>query len=641
MTIGRSTDPSTKDKRTDVDKSKGKASIRYNNPGAQYPSAQAAKFGQTGYGVLGDGHLIAAFPSPVNGAAANFDLLSRKYAGQGMTIGAVGKKWTGDNGFGVPGYDPNKILDSQTISDEPQAIAFLKAIAGREAGEPSALSDEEWKQAHQMFKAGSADAYLDGLAAAPGGPTVAPPVSSGPTGSAMLQLALTKVGQEYKNIQVPKDDPNWSGPWDCAEFASWLVYQVAKTLYGCVDDDAPPAQADAYTGAWKRDMEARGRQVTIEEAASKAGGILLRFPPKTGGMGHIVLCDGVGGTVEAMSTRYGVTRGKVEGRSWDAGILLPGFTYGQGSPVDVRPPAAIYKQGVPNMDPRVVAAIQRALMSQGYSVGPEGADGDYGDDTERAVVAFQEANGLVVDGEVGPETAGALGTSLVPGAAQVPDPGTFFPPVPVPQAPQQQTQVPKGGSGIDALELLSLLPRALRILELFRQIRDFSLSNLMNGVESGVGAMVQGDQPRQMVADLFPQPPPRQQTEKGIPTMSDVQPQPGPSSAGGDQEIIKRTIRDVMKVGGGILVGLGIIKSPDWASIVTNVEPWLGVASALIGWIWSHKANSTGNLLARVASSGILAKPIVVTKMAEVRDPKIAQLVASSAPVESQSTRPV
>jgi hypothetical protein len=129
--IGRSTNPSTATHRDDVSGSEP-ASFRYNNPGAQYPSAEAARFGQTGYGIIGGRHKIARFPSPVNGAAANFDLLYRKYSG--IAIGAAGTKWTGANGFGEPGYDPKSILTKQMLDDPSQAIALLKAIAGRESG---------------------------------------------------------------------------------------------------------------------------------------------------------------------------------------------------------------------------------------------------------------------------------------------------------------------------------------------------------------------------------------------------------------------------------------------------------------------------------------------------------------------------
>jgi hypothetical protein len=88
--IGRSTSPSTAKNYINISGPEP-ASFRYNNPGAQWPSDHAARFGQIGYGIIGreQRDQIAAFPSPVNGAAANFDLLARKYVG--MTFDDVGK----------------------------------------------------------------------------------------------------------------------------------------------------------------------------------------------------------------------------------------------------------------------------------------------------------------------------------------------------------------------------------------------------------------------------------------------------------------------------------------------------------------------------------------------------------------------
>jgi hypothetical protein len=158
--IGRSTDPSTVNVRMDIPQGPDKvpASERYHNPGAQYPSREAAQFGQLGYGIIGGDHKIATFPSPVNGAASNFDLLYRRYTG--MTIGAAGTKWTGSNGFGVPGYDANLLISKGMLEQPDQAIALLKAIAGRESGKGDALSSEQWTHAHAMFRVGSADRYL-------------------------------------------------------------------------------------------------------------------------------------------------------------------------------------------------------------------------------------------------------------------------------------------------------------------------------------------------------------------------------------------------------------------------------------------------------------------------------------------------
>ena len=64
-------------------------------------------------------------------------------------------------------------------------------------------------------------------------------------------------------------------------------------------------------------------------------------------------------------------------------------------------------------DSALIEELQRALSSAGYDPGP--ADGTFGRRTEAAVVAFQEANGLSVDGRVGPETASALNSAVADG----------------------------------------------------------------------------------------------------------------------------------------------------------------------------------------------------------------------------------
>jgi peptidoglycan hydrolase-like protein with peptidoglycan-binding domain len=53
-----------------------------------------------------------------------------------------------------------------------------------------------------------------------------------------------------------------------------------------------------------------------------------------------------------------------------------------------------------------VSHLQSLLQAEGVDPGP--VDGDFGPRTEAAVRAYQEANGLRVDGIVGPETWGSL-----------------------------------------------------------------------------------------------------------------------------------------------------------------------------------------------------------------------------------------
>lgn len=57
---------------------------------------------------------------------------------------------------------------------------------------------------------------------------------------------------------------------------------------------------------------------------------------------------------------------------------------------------------------RIAKAVQVALLCHGYSIGSAGIDGIVGADTDRAIRSFQSANGLGVDGVVGPATFAKL-----------------------------------------------------------------------------------------------------------------------------------------------------------------------------------------------------------------------------------------
>ena len=72
--------------------------------------------------------------------------------------------------------------------------------------------------------------------------------------------------------------------------------------------------------------------------------------------------------------------------------------------------AASYKKG---SNGTVVTQIQTKLKSWGYYTGS--VDGVYGSGTERAVRAFQQKNGLTVDGKAGDQTLAAMGLSAVSG----------------------------------------------------------------------------------------------------------------------------------------------------------------------------------------------------------------------------------
>ena len=80
-----------------------------------------------------------------------------------------------------------------------------------------------------------------------------------------------------------------------------------------------------------------------------------------------------------------------------------------------------------------VSCLQSTLNGLGYNSGP--VDGSFGGMTFRAVLAFQRAKGLAVDGLVGHQTATALGiwgTSASGGGTTTPTPSTPTPSTPAP-----------------------------------------------------------------------------------------------------------------------------------------------------------------------------------------------------------------
>ena len=232
------------------------------------------------------------------------------------------------------------------------------------------------------------------------------------TGDALVKLGRKHIGEAYVlGALAPKDNARWKGPWDCAEFASWLVFQTAGALYGCASNTVEPSGADAFTGFWARDVERLGRAISIDEAARTPGAAVLRIP-QPGAFGHIAISDGRGGTVEAHSTKLGVIASTIAGRRWDVGILVPGIDYSSrdAEPDSGGPAVVVYRLTQPRMTGGVIKPIQRALKARGFDPGP--LDGEFGPMTHAAVVSFQAARRLVIDGEVGPATARALAVRL-------------------------------------------------------------------------------------------------------------------------------------------------------------------------------------------------------------------------------------
>ena len=224
------------------------------------------------------------------------------------------------------------------------------------------------------------------------------------TGQQIVARARLDIGKRYVlGAFVPKNYPDWPGPFDCAEAVSYWHYQAAGILFGTTTHD-DPATADAWSRAWLTDAWNREALVPVEQAMGTPGATLLRIG--IGDIGHVALvADRDGGTVEAYSARRGVIAYSAVGRRWTHGVKVPGVKYDSGPPVPASAPV-IYRLASPYMTGGTVREIQERLQIRGYELGR--ADGVFGPRTYAAVLQFQRVNGLLVDGEVGPLTLAAL-----------------------------------------------------------------------------------------------------------------------------------------------------------------------------------------------------------------------------------------
>ncbi|MFG1420296.1 peptidoglycan-binding domain-containing protein [Roseixanthobacter liquoris] len=248
----------------------------------------------------------------------------------------------------------------------------------------------------------------------------------GNLGQDVIDIGKTRVGQKYVwGARVPLNNPNWAGPWDCAEFTSWCAYQAYGRIYGA-GTTRSLSEADPYSGYWYAEARKAGTAISRQEALKIPGAALIRAPGP-GKTGHVAFAMGDNDrTLEARGAAYGVgIFDRAATRPWSIGWLLPGVEYETGETLPdavATPAAATLPAGYlwlrrPFFKGAVVVALQRALARNGVDPGP--IDGAFGPLTSAAVLSFQVMKGLEVDGVVGPNTAKALGLSypIAPAAA--------------------------------------------------------------------------------------------------------------------------------------------------------------------------------------------------------------------------------
>lgn len=127
--------------------------------------------------------------------------------------------------------------------------------------------------------------------------------------------------------------------------------------------------------------------------------------------GHVGYYVGDGYAVEWRGFNYGCVKTRVADRTWKYWYQLPFIVYDEDtllsntSTTTVSLGNRLLKKGMSGDD---VKALQELLIQLGYSLSKYGADGKFGSETEKAVMAFQTAEGLEVDGMYGDLTHAAL-----------------------------------------------------------------------------------------------------------------------------------------------------------------------------------------------------------------------------------------
>ena len=132
-------------------------------------------------------------------------------------------------------------------------------------------------------------------------------------------------------------------------------------------------------------------------------------------MSHVGVYVGGGYVVEATGHARGVVKSKLAGRGWGLWGKPRWISYeatvtpAQSAQTATQATAsALNVTGLPLLrygdKGECVRSAQLLLIGRGYSCGRCGADGEIGQDTYNAIIAFQRASGLQQDGIIGAQT---------------------------------------------------------------------------------------------------------------------------------------------------------------------------------------------------------------------------------------------
>lgn len=236
------------------------AAIRNNNPGAMWPGPSSQKFGATAGQNLADGNKIASFPDPESGAAAQFDLLNRKYTN--MKLADALARWSGNNNAGAytsfaaerAGVTPDTVITPEFLAS-PQGVKLAQAMSRWESGRDFPLTPEQWVSA-QSRALGQRVASL-------------PPTTATDAGSGPAPVAAPPQTQAAAPSPAPVQTAQ-AGGVDRATLVRWLqsgnpylVQQAQSIAQKQIErqfDEGKPTDEMREYDLYRRQEQAAGRQ---------------------------------------------------------------------------------------------------------------------------------------------------------------------------------------------------------------------------------------------------------------------------------------------------------------------------------------------------------------------------------------------
>ena len=218
-----------------------------------------------------------------------------------------------------------------------------------------------------------------------------------------LQLALELARD---NTFGYSQSNRWGPDYDCSSFLIHVWEQAGVPV---------KTKGATYTGNMRSVFLRCGFVDVTSQVNLKVGGMLKPGDVLLNERYHTAMYIGGGNIVQASSNYDGKTGDSSGNEIRERGYYNYPWNYvlrffGDGASTSQKQDNCTIKAPIlrPGDNGKSVKAMQGALIALGYSCGPDGADGGYGNNTKNAVKNFQLYYGLGTDGICGEKTWGCL-----------------------------------------------------------------------------------------------------------------------------------------------------------------------------------------------------------------------------------------